>query len=244
MRKEEDAILEAMNLLENLKRDKEKRQEKLDRLPSENQFIPKEEMKIILTLTRILNEYIKKIETDRAIQEETVKEGRQVLPPVPIGGIQEKVVLSNIINLLDRYDNIWQYKFSTGDLDKDGKPLSPEKDSIYYMTRSGASLRLKMTNRDKGLRKVVQPFSEFIYFMQTKDDISETPKIGYITQEFFSQEFLDLLENGQIPSDDYVSSIKKYFEDNKLTAVTAPKSALKHDGNLVNKIYFENKKII
>jgi DNA relaxase NicK len=163
---------------------------------------------------------------------------------VPKDGEIEKEAIANIMNMLDKMNNVWMYKFSTSPTDDGIELKESPMDSVYYMTHSGASIRFKMANISKGLAKVVQPFAELIYFDKPSVEISTIPRLGYCPIEYWTQEFNDLISDKElsgISATDYKSSIKKYYLNGKLLSIPKNDKVIRdHNGGSVNKIYFEN----
>lgn len=213
--------------------------EKLEQLPFKQEKFSQQELRRIRGVNLWLKGLLKKIE---GIREAHLK-NPQLFPDQLRGGHYEKELLDKIFSSLDRWDDIWQCKFST-ESQGDGQNLTETpNDSIYYMTHSGASLRFKMANMEKGLAKVIQPFAECLYFDSPEEGLSETPKLGYFTQEYFTREFMDQASSEEPVGQDYQSLIKKYYHDGKFVA--APKNEkiiFDHNGSPVNKIFFEKKK--
>ncbi len=230
---------ETMKSIQDLADRDRKALERLEQLPSENFVIPRKELETIRAIREILLGYMSYIEEQRLSYENNP----MLFPQVLRGGEQEQEVLRNMMNFLDKYDDIWLCKFST-ESQGDGKNLSETpNDSIYYMTNSGASIRFKMANLKEGIECVVQPFADFIYFESPEEGASEIPKLGYFTQEYFTQEFTDLIKGDEKPEEDYHSSIRKYYNNGKLEDVPkTSKIKFQHNGSPVNRIFFENNK--
>ncbi len=145
--------------------------------------------------------------------------------------IEKNTDLKDICDFLDSLD-IWAYKFTTGE------EKTNENDSLYYITSSGVSLRLKMANKEKGLPEVIQPFMEHISFMEETYYPSETPKLGLVTSEYCSNEFYDIQKQNEV-NEPFESKVKKYYKDGKLYFVEKPKNLYhEHAGNPVNKTFF------
>jgi len=79
--------------------------------------------------------------------------------------------ISQAIKYLDNL-SIWQYKFKSGEqeteLSKRHSISRPYKDSTYYVTDSGLSLRLKTTRIWNGFSKIRQPIFEKIFFRENE----------------------------------------------------------------------------
>src|SRR3989338_10861265 len=108
---------------------------------------------------------------------------------------------------LDQFTTLWDAKFTTADADD----KNPNNYSVYYMTKSGVSLRMKRINLEaKGLRAVAQPLMEKIVFEIPENNyISDQPIIGGTVQEYVSPEFLKLQEQDEIKGP-FKSRIRRY----------------------------------
>lgn len=148
----------------------------------------------------------------------------------------EQKVLSDLMVIFDRLD-VWVHKFSTESQGTGENLTETSKDSIYYMSSSGASLRLKMSNRNQGVSKVIQPIMEKIFFEKPGEEIVETPKLGYFVREYTTQDFLNKLGEESIDSD-YQSSIRKYERGDKIEIPKLDNIKIDHEGSPVNKIDF------
>lgn len=145
---------------------------------------------------------------------------------------------------------LWEHKFSTNH-DHNRHPATAHKDSLYYVTPAGLSLRLKRTNaRERGMEKVVQPFMERIVFMRSNmsinngkadpADISDEPKIGWWVQEYASQEFWDIQNMKKPVIGDYKSTVDLTSEKDNAgkTMLVEPQNVADHFGDQVNNIFF------
>jgi hypothetical protein len=210
--------------------------EKIEQLPFEQSTFSKDELITVRALTRVLNDYLDKFEKQKSMNDKI----SQSFSSFPKGKEHEFKVLTAMMNMLDKCDHVWSSKFSTESQGTGKDLVETPNDSVYYMTKSGASIRFKMANLEKGIRRVIQPFAEFIYFHNPELGNSEAPKIGYFTQEYFTQEFEDMCTRKEEIDGDYQSSIKKYYQDGRFVA--APKTdkvTFQHNGSPVNKVYFE-----
>lgn len=130
--------------------------------------------------------------------------------------------------------SIWSYKFSTmcGAGINDPLVCSPD-DSIYFMTSFGVSLRFKRANRGKGIRKIILPFMEKIFFLGNRDRI-EKPETGYYVCEYATQEFLALIDWKNPVKKDYQSQIRKYERNGIMEIPKLDNILYSHDGHPVN----------
>ena len=143
-----------------------------------------------------------------------------------------------VIKHLDQFTTLWNSKFTTGDIDD---PDS-QNYSVYYMTKSGVSLRMKRVNLEKrGLKDVAQPFMEKVLFsMPESGTFSEKPIVQSIVEEYLSPEFLELQKQVEVTSP-FESKIRKYMKDGKIIAVKNVENGLDHFGHEVNNIVYDNR---
>lgn len=159
---------------------------------------------------------------------------------------------------LERYLDslsLWRFKFSTGEYDREGRfILDDTLDSLYYVTASGISLRLKRSalahaERDGegacNLESVVQPFADLVIFRRKGEEAAhlsywETePSIGFPVREEFTISFGDVLKDTSY-RESFVSPLELYRDDKGLKDVGCDPRfrAGTHDGHDVNRIYF------
>ena len=213
--------------------------ETLKDLPYESEIISLVELKQLQSVNLLLAIATERCEKEIKSLELMMGEGGQKNPENferAKSDIEQKVV-SDIMAALDKLD-VWAYKFSTESQGTGEDITETPDDSVYYMTSFGASLRLKMANRDKGIRKVIQPVMEKVFFEKIGEELSETPKIGYFVHEYATQDFFDKLAANSIEGD-YRSSIKKYKRGNEIEIPKLENIKYSHGGSPVNKIYFE-----
>lgn len=141
---------------------------------------------------------------------------------------------------------LWVAKFSTSydDAGKADGPLqeNPEKDSIYYITPSNVALRLKksmIANQD-GLR-VTQPATDLVVFRspETKEVVL-TPTLGFTTQEWLTSNFIHACADVENP--DLHSPIVIFERDGRIVGIDVPPHSGDHNGNRVNKIFWQRGK--
>lgn len=213
---------EVSDIMSQFSADKRAYLERLQLLPSERVVIKREELDTIRAITDFLTDYLKDFETK---------------------GITTEQAISEIIEQLDGWEDFWASKFTTESQGTGEDLQETPVDSIYYMAKVGSSLRLKMANLEQGLKKVIQPFAEFIYFTKPgAESSSEVPVLGYNTEEYFSKVFTNLITSNESPSEDYQSSIKKYYKNGHF--YDAPKTdnvTFHHNGSPVNKIFWSEK---
>ncbi len=145
---------------------------------------------------------------------------------------------------------LWKHKFSTSH-EPNRHTATAHKDSLYYVTPAGLSLRLKRTNaREEGMKRVVQPFMERIVFMRNNmsinngkvdpADISNEPKIGWWVQEYSSQQFWDIQNMKKPVLGDYKSTVDltPAKDDTGKIMLVEPQNVADHFGSQVNNIFF------
>lgn len=141
---------------------------------------------------------------------------------------------------------LWVAKFSTSydDAGKADGPLqeNPEKDSIYYITPSNVALRLKksMIANQGGLR-VTQPATDLVVFRspETKEVVL-TPTLGFTTQEWLTSNFIHACADVENP--DLHSPIVIFERDGRIVGIDVPPHSGDHNGNRVNKIFWQRGK--
>ncbi len=207
---EESIEQQVKRVVEQIKTQRLERAKALEGIPVEKQLFLKEELETIVKVNQLLHALMKRSEVNRK---------------------SPKEALTEIQYALDHLKNFWESKFTSGGVDTER-----EDDSLYYMTASGISLRLKRANLSRGIRAVVQPFLEKVCFLNESSELSEKPVIGSTVEEYASQEFLKI-QHGEIPiTADVESKILKYVKNGKLIAVGNAPDGVYHGGNLVNKI--------
>lgn len=140
--------------------------------------------------------------------------------------------LSDVIEYLNSI-NSWMVVFSTGDVEK-----LQETDSLYYVMKNGASLRLKRHNLErKGLNNVVQPFMETLFFEDRENaDPTEHLSIGVTPMEYCSNEFYNLQNQDKVDGK-FISEIRRFYKDRKLVFVEKPKNLYhEHNGSEINNV--------
>ncbi|MBU1033063.1 MAG: hypothetical protein ABII13_02160 [Patescibacteria group bacterium] len=227
---EDQARFEAIGgsaVLEHLKQRRNKFLKELEQLPKQRETYKKQELEAIFEVEKRLQVFIKEFDQAAAIFSKGSPEYKALC---------EKYI-EQVMQILDQGD-FWAYKFTTEDSGgaASDQPFEfTDQDSVYYMTQSGISLRLKRSVSELGLGVVIQPFYEKIVFGQSDSDVKDTePQIGGRVTEFRSAEFCDLL-NGDEVSGDLESTNEIYLKDGKIFFVNSndPKP---HEGDRVNRI--------
>jgi len=207
------------------KKVEEKRQleQELEKIPFECQEISQFELLKIIEVRKKLEQLIEAY--DAAIAK----------------GIDSKTkqdYFEQVLKHLDQFTTLWNSKFTTGDIDD----TDSQNYSVYYVTKSGVSLRMKRANLEKrGLKDVTQPFMEKIFFSIPEDQtLSEKPVVGGIVEEYLSPEFLELQKQDEVTAP-FESKIRKYMKDGKIVAIKNVDNGLDHFGHEVNNIVYDNR---
>lgn len=228
----------AENIIKGLAEKREKYLESLKDLPCKSEIFPVAELKQLRDVNLFINFAIERFEQEVKLLETAFgKDGKN--DPEAFEKAKNEVeqkTLSDLMATLDRLD-VWSHKFSTESQGTSENLTETPNDSVYYMSLSGASLRLKTANRSQGVKKVVQPIMEKIFFDKPGEAVSETPKLGYFVREYATHDFLNKLEEETIDSD-YQSSIRKYERGNKIEIPKLDNIKIDHEGSPVNKINF------
>jgi hypothetical protein len=169
------------------------------------------------------------------------------LPPKAIKLVYEakKRIFAPIIELYRKYltqtisylDNltIWQHKFTTRNEDstKSEEELA-DTDSLYYVTKSGQSLRIKKYDLIKNwLSQSIQPFMEKIFFTGEDQASSDIPETRRYVVEYYTDEFIS--DQTKADATEFKSRIRKYEKDGK-TIYLNPIDGHMHRGYPINRI--------
>lgn len=145
-------------------------------------------------------------------------------------GLEFRKALEATRKLLDSLQ--WKAKFTTGLV---GQP-DRAKDSLYYLTPEGISLRLKMASAASGdINQVIRSCKEVTFFEDENNNISFEPRIGLTVQEYVSPEFLGL-QNSDRTREPFESKIRIYKQDNRVILIRNVPNGLHHTGHTVNAI--------
>lgn len=149
--------------------------------------------------------------------------------------------VAEVLNYLDR-SPIWKFKFSTEA--SGGKAYgaleSSSIDSIYYMTESGISIRIKRAAIADGyeFKTVIQPFMEKIFFTyggKQKVPMESEPTLGLFVIDYETKEFANrIMSQG---GGDFVSPLVVYMKEGKPYAVAGPDDIWIHEGDRVNELF-------
>jgi hypothetical protein len=183
-----------------------------------------------------------------------------------------------LLGFIEKY-SIWQYKFSTNyaftlgqyhdfnfkgdgsesrEVDEYQAFAGQGRDSIYYVSKSGMSLRLlKNQLLDKGIRAVLQKPQEFVLFLNIREKqrndldifekfsdieginyqnmpaeiVSMEPKLEYNVVEYSTLDFNQKIDS----SKDFESKIKTSRDGNKIIIENYDDI---HTGHQINRIFF------
>ncbi|OHA01948.1 MAG: hypothetical protein A3C12_01095 [Candidatus Sungbacteria bacterium RIFCSPHIGHO2_02_FULL_49_20] len=204
-------LMRSEKVLAELRAKKQAFEESLRGLPKEFHLIPQEEHKQIVEVKGFLAEFLEAAGIELLAEKRYQK-------------------FTELTEALDRMA-LWKNKFSTesagGPSDNVPlEPFNPAEDSIYYMTPSGMSLRLKTANLQEGLWSVVQQIAEKILFVGS-EEVAEVPRIGFRVKEFFSDSGLDFYKRGN-----QIAAVFKHTEDGTYFSPDV------HSGDRVNSIFF------
>lgn len=132
----------------------------------------------------------------------------------PVSDISKKY-LERVIALLDGED-MWLYKFTTrNDRSEVTEAEKQNTDSIYYVTKSRQSLRLRQHDLLKdGMAGVVQPFMEKIFFIDDNANVVDEPVMGKGLFEYATDEFAKAQDERH--ASEFVSRIRRYDKDGKI----------------------------
>ena len=228
----------AENIIKELGEKKKKYLDGLKDLPYKSETLPITELKQLQHVNLFTNFAIERFENEiKSLKTAFGKNGEKNPEAfVKAKNEAEQKVLSDLMTTLDRLD-VWSHKFSTESQGTSENLIETPNDSVYYMSSSGASLRLKMANRNQGVKKVIQPIMEKIFFEKLGEEISETPKLSYFVREYATQDFLDRL-TVEPSENDYQSPIRKYERGGKIEIPKLDNIKIDHEGSPVNRIYF------
>ena len=154
----------------------------------------------------------------------------------------ENIYLEKTIQFLDSLD-IWETKFTTRDEDHSKSEEEKEvTDSIYYVTKSGRSLRIRKYSLLKdGLAGSIEPFMEKIFYIDkqyedfyNRANVSEQVEKGLFVMEYTTDEFQEAQNNPN--TQEFISRVRRYEKDGKIIYLN-PVDGYRHRGYSVNKIY-------
>ena len=140
---------------------------------------------------------------------------------------------------------LWQSKFSTMPGSGIGDALERDTaiDSVYYVTPSGISLRLRKVSLEegRGLAEVALPYQERIIFASDTDR-SQTlhPNLGKWVNEYSTRSFQRIFDQPIINAD-YQSKIHLHQTGRAVAGLSAPDREWleAHTGDRINHLYFE-----
>ena len=151
------------------------------------------------------------------------------------------VAIKEIITFLDE-QKAWVTKFTTSSGGANDDLERTPHDSIYYMTESGLSLRLKIAAiaLGDGFEKVIQPIMELILFKDPDSKMgssrfSRIPKDGWSVKDYVTPAFQNLMSESSVKTD-YSSPLEVYEKDGEVVGVVGPQDAWIHEGSKVNHI--------
>ncbi|MFH1078021.1 MAG: hypothetical protein V1745_01910 [Patescibacteria group bacterium] len=146
--------------------------------------------------------------------------------------------VSGIVAHLDSLD-IWSDRFTT--MVGSGRPDEldrSDEDSIYYLTKSGLSIRVKRAALADGhpLKTVIQPVMEMLLFSRPghRNEYSKEPVVGWSVRDYLSEAFKKRM--GYDSLDDHASTLTTFEKEGKIVGVAGPEDTWIHDGDRVNAI--------
>lgn len=181
-----------------------------------------------------------KIEHDRLLkiaQKKLYETYRRIYQPIID---LENRHLEQVVQFLDSLD-IWKTKFTTRDENRFASDEEKnDTDSIYYVTKTGQSLRIRKYGLLKdGLSGSIEPFMEKIFYIDNQYEnfrdqanVSEQAESGLFVMEYTTDEFLNAQNNSE--SEEYKSRIRRYEKDGKIIYLN-PVDGYRHRGYLVNR---------
>jgi hypothetical protein len=227
---EDRARFEAMGgsaILEQLKQRQNALIRELEQLPKYRETYTKQEVEAIIDVEKQLQGFI---DNFNQVTKDLAKESpryREIC----------NQYIDQVLQYLDQ-TAFWTYKFTTenaGGASSDQPLEHSADDSVYYVTQSGISLRLKRSASDLGLRTVIQPFYEKIIFGLPDSDLKEDkPQVGSRVIEYRSNEFHEILKSGKV-SQDFESPNEIYTKTGKIFFV-ASNDPRPHVGDRVNQL--------
>lgn len=153
--------------------------------------------------------------------------------------------LEKVIQFLDGLD-IWKTKFTTRDENRFGSEEEKEAtDSIYYITKTGQSLRIRKYGLLKdGLSGSIGPFMEKVFYVDNEYDnqyksfsnranVSDQAKKGLFVIEYTTDEFQEA--QNDFDAQNFTSRIRRYEKDGKIIYLN-PVDGYRHRGYSVNRI--------
>ncbi len=150
-----------------------------------------------------------------------------------------KLEVAKMVAYLDGLP-LWKFKFSTEiGAGVVGPLVEDESDSLYYMTASGISMRLRRASLEEGhgLNRVAQPFMEKMRFRAPQiNHFDGIPTLGSTVEDYATREFSERLRNPGEKSD-FVSPLAVWVKDGKPVAVGGSDDAYIHNGDRVNRIF-------
>lgn len=209
-------------VLVELKSRKEEQTRRLEGLPKERFRIPESDLEGLFECAQMIEDFMEEYDKYLVNNPDCDKEEFS------------RMKLRELISRLDQHD-VWRHKFSTecSGGATDSIPLqsyNSAEDSMYFMTESGSSLRLKVIELKSGLRKVAQPILEKCVFSHG-EVFKEIPEIGGRVYEFSSRAFEEAVEKGETT---YEPGLDVYKENADIVYVGGSEP---HYGDRVNKIF-------
>lgn len=207
----------------------------LDTMPYRQEIIPIEEIRQLRGVKKLISEATQSQDSQMAgwqlifsgqddASRETLSKIKQTI---------EDLEMKKIMAKLDRCP-VFVYKFATGEYEEHQEGF----DSIYYMTKSGVTLRLKFRLRGQGVQEICRPFKEKIAFYNQRDEASFEPSLKCGVEEWVTQKFMEMLDDEKMQKS-WQSEIKIYNVEGQTLIRPPGRSGDKHhEGHPVNKIFY------
>ncbi|MFH1315224.1 MAG: hypothetical protein ABIH67_02385 [Candidatus Uhrbacteria bacterium] len=199
----------------------------LEQLPKHRETYKKQELESILEVERRLQGFVDEFDQTAKNLAKDSSEYQELC----------EQHINQVMQYLDQ-QNFWVHKFTTenaGGASADQPLEYSDDDSVYYVTQSGISLRIKRSASNLGLGTVIQPFFEKIIFGLPNSDLKEgRPLIGGRVKEYRSDEFREILKGDRV-SEDFESTNEIYTKNGKIFFVVS-NDRNPHEGDRVNQI--------
>ena len=218
--------------VEQLLRKRKELEDEVSRLPVARETYSEHELTQIININSKLNSFVSNFNTRFS--------GLDRSSPQYI--FESQSAINEVIRYLDDLP-VWRYKFSTeasgGNIV--GEVEHSDIDSIYYMTESGISIRLKRSAVVEGydFKTIIQPFMEKIFFRygsRAQETMEGKPKLGLSVVDYCSTEFKERIKTSD-KEGDFTSPLVVYIKEGKPFIVAGPDDMYVHNGDRVNKIF-------
>lgn len=232
MFKKDQIDMRSSGVLAELEERRRRKEEWLENSRLEHRTIPREEILGVCAVHRTLADFL-----DR------------------YGESTDPEHLKALVSYLDTLP-LWKAKFSTGEYDREHRLVIDDvMDSLYYLTPSGLSLRLKRSllvdgekmGEGSDMRAVIQSFADLILFRRKEEGREaflsywdDFPITGSPVTEYFSWTLEEVLNqpSSQVHAFESPVAVRRDEFGIKSVDCEAKFRAGTHEGHDVNKIYF------